>query len=99
MYRVAGRLQRLVIRLRRTAALFSFYLRSGLKLAQDLFCKELRLLPSCKVAALVEVVVVDEFGIRRSAQLRGAGYSSSAKTLTAIGMETPFALKYKVVQK
>jgi hypothetical protein len=32
-------------------------------------------------------------GYARSAQLRGAGYSSSGKTLTATGMETPLTLK------
>src|SRR5215217_8137530 len=33
------------------------------------------------------------FGYARSVQLRGASYCSLGKTLTATGMETPFALK------
>jgi hypothetical protein len=45
------------------------------------------------VAALVDLVEVDEVGIGLLVQLRGAGYCSLGKTETVTGMETPFALK------
>lgn len=56
--------------------------------------KELWLFPGRKMPAPVERVVVDQVvGSARSAQLRGAWYSSPGRTLMANGMETLLASK------
>ena len=51
---------------------------------QNFFRKELRLLPGGEVSALVELVVVDELGIRALGPTPRSWVSSSGKTLTGI---------------
>ena len=59
----------------------------------ELGCEQLGLFPGGEVAAAVDLVVVDELGIARSAQLRGAWYCSNGNTVTATGSLTPLTLK------
>ena len=60
----------------------------------ELCRKELGLLPGCELAALVELVVVDEPGIRLLRPIaRRLDMTSPGKTLTATGMETPLVSK------
>jgi hypothetical protein len=56
------------------------------------FGEEFRLLPSGEVPALVELVVIDEFGLRTLCPTLRS-WSSSGKTLTATGMEIPLTPK------